>query len=58
MPIILIGAHLTIVPIVCLRIQSNPQNKSQFVDIGPERAFGDFLVASLVLHLVVINFIG
>lgn len=43
---------------VCLRIQSNPQNKAHFVNISPERAFGDFIIASLVLHLVVINFIG
>merc|ERR1712221_27728 len=42
----------------CLRIQSNPQNKSDFHNIGPERAFADFLFASIVLHLVVVNFIG
>merc|ERR1712189_33338 len=40
----------------CLRIQSNPQNKSDFHHIGPERAFADFLFASIVLHLVVVNF--
>ena len=43
---------------VCLRIQTNPQNKTQFTGISPERAFGDFIFASVVLHLVVINFIG
>merc|ERR1712221_37658 len=42
----------------CLRIQSNPQNKADFHNIGPECAFADFLFASIVLHLVVINFIG
>nr|CAF74918.1 defender against cell death 1-like molecule [Suberites domuncula] len=42
---------------VCLRIQSNPENQSQF-KISPERAFADFIFASLVLHLVVVNFIG
>lgn len=50
--------NLLLSSIVCLRIQSNPQNKSHFANISPERAFGDFLIASLVLHLVVINFIG
>ncbi|CAI8003591.1 Dolichyl-diphosphooligosaccharide--protein glycosyltransferase subunit DAD1 [Geodia barretti] len=43
---------------VCLRIQTNPQNRSQFLHISPERAFADFLFAHVVLHLVVINFIG
>ena len=42
---------------VCLRIQSNPRNLSQF-SISPERAFADFIFASIVLHLVVMNFIG
>ncbi|KAL4234653.1 Dolichyl-diphosphooligosaccharide-protein glycosyltransferase subunit dad1 [Mactra antiquata] len=43
---------------VCLRLQVNPQNKSDFAGISPERAFADFIFANLVLHLVVINFIG
>ncbi|OCU01422.1 dolichyl-diphosphooligosaccharide--protein glycosyltransferase subunit dad1-like [Xenopus laevis] len=43
---------------VCLRIQINPQNKSDFQGISPERAFADFLFANTILHLVVINFIG
>ncbi|XP_027021079.1 dolichyl-diphosphooligosaccharide--protein glycosyltransferase subunit dad1 [Tachysurus fulvidraco] len=43
---------------VCLRIQINPQNKSEFLSISPERAFADFLFAHTVLHLVVINFVG
>ncbi|MBN3304445.1 dolichyl-diphosphooligosaccharide--protein glycosyltransferase subunit DAD1 [Amia ocellicauda] len=43
---------------VCLRIQINPQNKSDFLSVSPERAFADFLFAHTVLHLVVINFIG
>ena len=42
---------------VCLRIQSNPRNQSQF-SISPERAFADFIFANIVLHLVVMNFIG
>lgn len=43
---------------VCLRMQTNPQNKSQFHSISPERAFADFIFAHVVLHLVVVNFIG
>jgi hypothetical protein len=43
---------------VCLRLQVNPQNKSEFSGISPERAFADFVFANLVLHLVVMNFIG
>ncbi|NWQ82866.1 DAD1 glycosyltransferase, partial [Columbina picui] len=43
---------------VCLRIQINPQNKSEFQGISPERAFADFLFANTILHLVVINFVG
>lgn len=43
---------------VCLRIQINPQNKADFQGISPERAFADFLFASTILHLVVMNFVG
>uniref|UniRef100_A0A914UWL5 Dolichyl-diphosphooligosaccharide--protein glycosyltransferase subunit DAD1 n=1 Tax=Plectus sambesii TaxID=2011161 RepID=A0A914UWL5_9BILA len=43
---------------VCLRIQVNGQNKSQFPQISPERAFGDFIFAHVILHLVVANFLG
>jgi len=43
---------------VCLRVQSNPENKIDFASISPERAFGDFIFAHVVLHLVVMNFIG
>ncbi|KAJ8303620.1 hypothetical protein KUTeg_020016 [Tegillarca granosa] len=42
----------------CLRLQANPQNKNDFTGISPERAFADFIFASVILHLVVINFIG
>jgi len=42
----------------CLRVQVNPQNKHEFLGIGPERAFADFIFAHIILHLVVINFIG
>uniref|UniRef100_K1PNV6 Dolichyl-diphosphooligosaccharide--protein glycosyltransferase subunit DAD1 n=1 Tax=Magallana gigas TaxID=29159 RepID=K1PNV6_MAGGI len=30
---------------VCLRLQVNPQNKTDFVGISPERAFADFIFA-------------
>ncbi|XP_022910296.1 dolichyl-diphosphooligosaccharide--protein glycosyltransferase subunit DAD1 [Onthophagus taurus] len=43
---------------VCLRLQVNPENRSQFVGISPERGFADFIFAHIVLHLVVMNFIG
>ena len=43
---------------VCLRVQTNPRNKSEFKGISAERAFADFIFANIVLHLVVINFIG
>ncbi|KAG8236855.1 hypothetical protein J437_LFUL017220 [Ladona fulva] len=43
---------------VCLRLQVNPQNKLQFTGISPERGFADFIFAHLILHLVVVNFIG
>merc|ERR550519_1567307 len=43
---------------VCLRLQVNPQNKLQFIGISPERGFADFIFATIILHLTVINFIG
>ncbi|CAG9863879.1 unnamed protein product [Phyllotreta striolata] len=43
---------------VCLRLQVNPENKMQFSGISPERGFADFIFAHVVLHLVVMNFIG
>ncbi|BGP48463.1 oligosaccharyltransferase complex subunit epsilon [Rhodotorula kratochvilovae] len=41
-----------------LRIQSNPDNKSTFPSLSPERAFGDFLFGSLILHFFVWNYLG
>merc|ERR1712203_1217614 len=35
---------------VCLRLQVNPQNKSQFDGISPERGFADFIFAHIILH--------
>lgn len=43
---------------VCLRLQVNPENKNQFYSVSPERAFADFIFAHVILHLVVMNFIG
>ncbi|XP_053529659.1 dolichyl-diphosphooligosaccharide--protein glycosyltransferase subunit dad1 [Ictalurus punctatus] len=43
---------------VCLRIQVNPQNKEHFRSVSQESAFGDFLFAHTILHLVVVNYIG
>ncbi|KAF9601406.1 hypothetical protein IFM89_019679 [Coptis chinensis] len=42
---------------VCLRIQVNKENK-EFKDLPPERAFADFVLCNLVLHLVIMNFLG
>lgn len=43
---------------VCLRLQANPPNKAVFAGISPERGFADFIFAHVILHLVVMNFIG
>ncbi|GAV72368.1 LOW QUALITY PROTEIN: DAD domain-containing protein [Cephalotus follicularis] len=42
---------------VCLRIQVNKENK-EFKDLAAERAFADFVLCNLVLHLVIMNFLG
>ncbi|PNY16977.1 defender against cell death [Trifolium pratense] len=47
----------TAVLAVCLRIQVNKENK-EFKDLAPERAFADFVLCNVVLHLVIINFLG
>ena len=49
---------LLIIILVNLRLQVNPENSRDFKSIAPERAFADFLFAHVVLHLVVINFMG
>ncbi|KDN46649.1 defender against death DAD protein [Tilletiaria anomala UBC 951] len=41
-----------------LRIQANPENGKTFTKISPERAFGDFLFSSVILHFFVVNFLG
>jgi len=47
----------TAVLAVCLRMQVNKDNK-EFKDLAPERAFADFVLCNLVLHLVIMNFLG
>ncbi|KAH9608056.1 hypothetical protein KSS87_019843 [Heliosperma pusillum] len=47
----------TAVLAVCLRVQVNKENK-EFKDLAPERAFADFVLCNLVLHLVIMNFLG
>ncbi|OTA91637.1 hypothetical protein M434DRAFT_340020 [Hypoxylon sp. CO27-5] len=41
-----------------LRIQTTEANKSEFPSISPERAFADYVVASLILHFFCVNFIN
>ncbi|KAJ9475694.1 Dolichyl-diphosphooligosaccharide--protein glycosyltransferase subunit OST2 [Pseudozyma hubeiensis] len=41
-----------------LRIQANPENGQIFPKVSPERAFGDFLFGSVILHFFVFNFLG
>lgn len=41
-----------------LRIQANRANEKDFPSVTPERAFGDFLFGSIVLHFFVVNFLG
>ncbi|OTA69393.1 defender against death DAD protein [Hypoxylon sp. EC38] len=41
-----------------LRIQTTEANKSDFPSISPERAFADYVVASLILHFFCVNFIN
>ncbi|TKY88320.1 hypothetical protein EX895_002672 [Sporisorium graminicola] len=41
-----------------LRIQANPENGKTFPAVSPERAFGDFLFGSVILHFFVFNFLG
>ncbi|SPC64500.1 related to apoptotic cell death regulator DAD1 [Ustilago sp. UG-2017b] len=41
-----------------LRMQANPENSKTFPKVSPERAFGDFLFGSVILHFFVFNFLG
>jgi len=41
-----------------LRIQTNPDNKSFFSSVSPERAFADYVFGSMILHFFCVNFIN
>ncbi|WFD07429.1 oligosaccharyltransferase complex subunit epsilon [Malassezia vespertilionis] len=41
-----------------LRIQTDPKQRSSAGDKTPERAFAEFLFASVVLHYFVVSFLG
>lgn len=43
---------------VSLRLQCLESNHDHFIGIFPERALGDYIFASLLLHFVVIHFIN
>ncbi|CCH43868.1 Dolichyl-diphosphooligosaccharide-protein glycosyltransferase subunit [Wickerhamomyces ciferrii] len=43
---------------VSLRLQSVSQNKDFFKKITPERALGDYIFASLILHFIIYHFIN
>ena len=39
-------------------MQVNPDSSKEFKGIAPERAFLDFCLANLVLHLAVVTYLG
>ncbi|TVY43523.1 Dolichyl-diphosphooligosaccharide--protein glycosyltransferase subunit, partial [Lachnellula occidentalis] len=41
-----------------LRIQTNVENKAEFGEVSPERAFADYVFGSLILHFFCVNFIN
>jgi len=41
-----------------LRIQTNVENKADFGEVSPERAFADYVFGSLILHFFCVNFIN
>jgi oligosaccharyltransferase complex subunit epsilon len=47
---------LIAIPIFVLQIVDVSFNQLQ--DLPPERAFADFVLCNLVLHLVIMNFLG
>ncbi|KPJ10384.1 Dolichyl-diphosphooligosaccharide--protein glycosyltransferase subunit DAD1 [Papilio machaon] len=53
-----IATNTYVLNAICLRLQVNPENKNEFQGLSAERGFADFIFAHLVLHIVVINFIG
>lgn len=45
--------------LVALRVQVNPRsNELKWSGLSAQRAFADFLLCSVILHLVVFNFMG
>ena len=55
---VILAQYNIIYSLINLCVQVNPANKSQFAGISPERAFADFIFAHVILHLIVMNFIG
>lgn len=43
---------------VSYRLQVNRENQDIFKNVSAERAFADFIFAHVILHLVVVNFLG
>jgi len=41
-----------------LRIQTNTENKAEFDQVSPERAFADYVFGSMILHFFCVNFIN
>jgi len=41
-----------------LRIQTNPENTTEFKSVSNERAFADYVFGSLILHFFCVNFIN
>ncbi|KAF2675223.1 defender against death DAD protein [Microthyrium microscopicum] len=41
-----------------LRMQTNPENASEFKSVSTERAFADYIFGSLILHFFCVNFIN
>eukprot|EP00741_Cyanophora_paradoxa_P025091 tig00000342_g24219.t1 len=43
---------------VNLRLQVNKDNSIDFKGISAERAYADWLICNIIMHLMVVNFIG
>ena len=41
-----------------LRMQTKPTKADEFPEVNKDRAFLDFVIASVVLHFFVVNFLG
>ncbi|KAF3586559.1 hypothetical protein F2Q69_00030373 [Brassica cretica] len=49
---------VSVIIISFLHCTFNPSCFKYLQDLAPERAFADFVLCNLVLHLVIINFLG